>query len=156
MDKLNLPQYTPRIRKTDNGKFQIWDTLRMQFVALTPEEWVRQHFTNFLIEHLGYPKSLMTNEVSITLNNMTRRCDTVLYSLNLIPSMIIEYKRPSVSITQKVFDQICRYNLVMHVDYLVISNGINHYCCKMDYLNQTYQFLKEIPHYSEIQPTSSK
>lgn len=150
MDKLNLPQYSPKIRKSNDGKIQIWDSLRMQYVALTPEEWVRQHFTNYLTEHLHYPKSLMTNEVSISLNNMTRRCDTVLYSKDLKPKMIVEYKRPSVNITQKVFDQICRYNLVMHVDYLVISNGINHYCCKMDYEKQTYRFLKEIPHYSEL------
>ncbi|MBR4591478.1 MAG: type I restriction enzyme HsdR N-terminal domain-containing protein [Bacteroidaceae bacterium] len=150
MDKLNLPQYSPKIRKSNDGKIQIWDSLRMQYVALTPEEWVRQHFTNYLTEYLHYPKSLMTNEVSISLNNMTRRCDTVLYSKDLKPKMIVEYKRPSVNITQKVFDQICRYNLVMHVDYLVISNGVNHYCCKMDYEKQTYRFLKEIPHYSEL------
>lgn len=150
MDKLNLPQYSPKIRKSNDGKIQIWDSLRMQYVALTPEEWVRQHFTNYLTEYLHYPKSLMTNEVSISINNMTRRCDTVLYSKDLKPKMIVEYKRPSVNITQKVFDQICRYNLVMHVDYLVISNGVNHYCCKMDYEKQTYRFLKEIPHYSEL------
>lgn len=150
MGKLNLPQYSPKIRKSNDGKIQIWDSLRMQYVALTPEEWVRQHFTNYLTEYLHYPKSLMTNEVSISLNNMTRRCDTVLYSKDLKPKMIVEYKRPSVNITQKVFDQICRYNLVMHVDYLVISNGVNHYCCKMDYEKQTYRFLKEIPHYSEL------
>ncbi|MCR4769413.1 MAG: type I restriction enzyme HsdR N-terminal domain-containing protein [Bacteroidaceae bacterium] len=150
MDKLNLPQYSPKIRKSNDGKIQIWDSLRMQYVALTPEEWVRQHFINYLTEYLHYPKSLMTNEVSISLNNMTRRCDTVLYSKDLKPKMIVEYKRPSVNITQKVFDQICRYNLVMHVDYLVISNGVNHYCCKMDYEKQTYRFLKEIPHYSEL------
>lgn len=150
MDKLNLPLYNLKIRKVSDEKFQIWDLIRMQYVMLTPEEWVRQHFVHYLIERLNYPKVLMANEVNITVNSMSRRCDTVLYSKTLKPIMIIEYKRPSVNITQKVFDQICRYNLVMHVDFLVISNGINHYCCKMDYENQTYRFLQKIPNYEEI------
>lgn len=153
MDKiaeLNLPAYDVKLRQTADGKPQIWDVLRQQFVALTPEEWVRQHFVHYLTDCLGYPAALMTNEVSIGLNGMSRRCDTVLYSQTLSPRMILEYKRPTVNITQKVFDQICRYNLVMRVDYLIVSNGINHYCCFMNYENMTYRFLEKIPSYSEL------
>ena len=153
MDKfaeLNLPAYDVRLKSSDNGKAQIWDSLRQQYVALTPEEWVRQHFVHFLTDSLGYPATLMTNEVGIELNGMSRRCDTVLYSQTLRPRMIMEYKRPTVNITQKVFDQIGRYNLVMKVDYLIVSNGLNHYCCHMDYDRMTYEFLEKIPSYDEL------
>lgn len=149
MQELNLPHYEVRAREW-KGRLQIWDLLRRKFVALTPEEWVRQHFVNFIISHKGYDSALMNNEVKIELNGMSRRCDTVLYDQSLRPRMIIEYKRPTVKITQKVFNQICRYNLAMHVDYLIVSNGLEHYCCRMDYDNQTYQFLEDIPEYKDI------
>lgn len=150
MANLSLPAYEVRTQKDANGKMQIWDQLRLQFVALTPEEWVRQHFVHFLTDHLGYPPALMANEVGIELNGMSRRCDTVLYSTELRPRMIIEYKRPNVAITQKVFDQISRYNLAMHVDYLIVSNGTRHYCCFMNYEDHTYRFLDHIPSYAEL------
>jgi hypothetical protein len=147
MFSLNLPPYGTKITLRD-GKNMIWDVIRRKYVALTPEEWVRQHFVHFLIEHKGYPTSLLANEVALTLNGTSRRCDTVLYDRALFPRMIIEYKAPHIPITQKVFDQICRYNLVFHVDYLVVSNGLSHYCCRMDYANNSYQFLSEVPEYS--------
>ena len=147
MFSLNLPPYGTKITLRD-GKNMIWDVIRRKYVALTPEEWVRQHFVHFLIDHKGYPTSLLANEVALTLNGTSRRCDTVLYDRALSPRMIIEYKAPHVPITQKVFDQICRYNLVFHVDYLVVSNGLSHYCCRMDYANNSYQFLSEVPEYS--------
>lgn len=147
MFSLNLPPYATKITLRD-GKNMIWDVIRRKYVALTPEEWVRQHFVHFLIEHKGYPTSLLANEVALTLNGTSRRCDTVLYDRALSPRMIIEYKAPQIPITQKVFDQICRYNLVFHVDYLVVSNGLSHYCCRMDYANNSYQFLSEVPEYS--------
>ncbi|MBR4845847.1 MAG: type I restriction enzyme HsdR N-terminal domain-containing protein [Bacteroidaceae bacterium] len=147
MFSLNLPPYATKIVLRD-GKNMIWDVIRRKYVALTPEEWVRQHFVHFLIEHKGYPASLLANEVPLTLNGTSRRCDTVLYDRTLSPRMIIEYKAPHVSITQKVFDQICRYNLVFHVDYLIVSNGLSHYCCCMDYANDSYHFLSEVPEYS--------
>ena len=99
---------------------------------------------------LIYPQALMANEVAISLNGMSRRCDTVLYNRTLTPRMIIEYKAPHIPITQKVFDQICRYNLVFRVDYLIVSNGLSHYCCRMDYERQSYRFLADIPVYSEL------
>ncbi len=148
-NQLNLPKYDAVVRRVGD-KIQIKDILRQKFVALTPEEWVRQHFVNFLINHKGYSSVLMANEVELKLNGMSLRCDSVLYDQQLHPKMIIEYKRPTVSITQKVFNQICRYNIVMKVDYLIVSNGIQHFCCKMDYDNQTYTFLEDIPSYEEI------
>ena len=149
MLSLNLPPYATKIAVRD-GKNAIWDIIRRKYVALTPEEWVRQHFVHFLIDHKGYPVYLFANEVDLTLNVTSRRCYTVLYDRTLSPRMIIEYKAPHIPITQKVFDQICRYNLVFRVDYLIVSNGLSHYCCRMDYANNSYQFLAEVPEYVEV------
>lgn len=135
-------------RKGD--KVQIWDIIRRKYLVLTPEEWVRQHFIHYLIEHKGYPVALLANEVTLKLNGTTKRCDTVLYTSTLAPRMIIEYKAPQITITQSVFDQIGRYNLTFKVDYLIVSNGLQHYCCQMDYEKKTYIFLKEIPDYKEL------
>ena len=149
MLSLNLPPYATKVAVRD-GKNTIWDIIRRKYVALTPEEWVRQHFVHFLVEHKGYPASLLANEVALTLNGTSRRCDTVLYDRTLSPRMIIEYKAPHIPITQKVFDQICRYNLVFRVDYFIVSNGLSHYCCRMDYAHQSYQFLTDVPEYGEL------
>ena len=149
MYELNLPKYGIKI-KNDKGHQSIFDVLRRKYVALTPEEWVRQHFVHFLIEHKGYPKALMANEIQLAIGNKKLRCDSVLYDRMLKPRMIIEYKAPTVSITQKVFDQITIYNMLLHVDYLVVSNGIKHYCCRMDYANQNYLFLEDIPDYQNL------
>lgn len=149
MYELNLPKYGIKI-KNDKGHQSIFDVLRRKYVALTPEEWVRQHFVHFLIEHKGYPKALMANEIQLAIGNKKLRCDSVLYDRTLKPHMIIEYKAPTVSITQKVFDQITIYNMLLHVDYLVVSNGIKHYCCRMDYANQKYLFLEDIPDYQNL------
>ena len=149
MYELNLPKYGIKI-KNDKGHQSIFDVLRRKYVALTPEEWVRQHFVHFLIEHKGYPKALMANEIQLAIGNKKLRCDSVLYDRMLKPRMIIEYKAPTVSITQKVFDQITIYNMLLHVDYLVVSNGIKHYCCRMDYANQKYLFMEDIPDYQNL------
>ena len=149
MYELNLPKYGIKIAN-ENGHQTIFDVLRRKYVALTPEEWVRQHFVHYLIEHKGYPQSLMANEIQLTIGNKKLRCDSVLYDRSLKPRMIIEYKAPTVNITQKVFDQITVYNMLLHVDYLVVSNGMKHYCCKMDYDNQKYLFLEDIPDYQNL------
>lgn len=149
MFALNLPKTQLKIMR-DNGKMSVWDILRRKYVALTPEEWVRQHFVHYLVEHKGYPAAMLANEVSITLNTTTKRCDTVLYDHQAKPRMIIEYKAPTVALSQRVFDQISRYNIVMHVDYLIVSNGLQHYCCRMDYEHRTYQFLTSIPDYNTL------
>ena len=149
MYELNLPKYGIKIAN-ENGHLTIFDVLRRKYVALTPEEWVRQHFIHYLIGHKGYPQTLMANEIQLAIGNKKLRCDSVLYDRSLKPRMIIEYKAPTVNITQKVFDQITVYNMLLHVDYLVVSNGIKHYCCQMDYDNQKYLFLEDIPDYQEI------
>lgn len=149
MISLNLPSFQMKLSGTQD-KPTIFDILRKKYVALTPEEWVRQHFVHFLTEHKGYPYALMMNEVNLSIGSKKLRADSVLYDTNLHPRMIIEYKAPTVQITQKVFDQISTYNLLLKVDYLIISNGLSHYCCKMDYLHQKYLFLEEIPEYHNI------
>jgi len=128
----------------------IFDILRRKYVALTPEEWVRQHFVHYLLERKGYPSGLLANEVQLLLNGTKKRCDSVLYDRNLHARMIVEYKAPHIEITQAVFDQIMRYNIVLRVEYLVVSNGLKHYCCRMDYAANRYEFLKEIPDYGEL------
>ena len=149
MIPLNLPSYAIKIRKEDDHE-QILDVLRRKFVALTPEEWVRQHFIHYLIEHKHYPATLLANEVKLQVGDKVLRADSVLYSTTLQPRMIIEYKAPHISITQKTFDQISTYNLLLHADYLVVSNGIRHYICRMDYEQQKYVFLEDIPEYKKL------
>lgn len=156
MQALNLPKTELRLQKS-GGRTMVFDPLRRKYVALTPEEWVRQHFTHFLMTHKGYPAGVIANEMSITLGNTRKRCDTVIYGPQAQPMMILEYKAPHISITQQVFNQICRYNMRLHVDWLVVSNGLQHYCCRMDYANSTYHFLPDIPSYSQLTllPSSS-
>ena len=129
---------------------KILDILRRKFVALTPEEWVRQHFIHFLIEHKGYPSALMANEVALSCGNKQLRADTVLYDRDLNARMIIEYKAPTIKITKRVFEQVTAYNFLLHVDYLIVSNGLTHYCCKMNYENNSYMLLTSIPDYKDI------
>ena len=147
MDKLNLPEYDLQIRRERDGALSVYDILRRKYVALTPEEWVRQHFVHYLVEEKGYPSALMANEVSIKLNGTSRRCDTVVYDRSGKPMMIIEYKAADINITQAVFDQIVRYNMVLQVRYLIVSNGIRHYICAIDYEKGAYTFLRDIPEY---------
>ena len=149
MLQLNLPLFEPKLKKIKDEIF-IFDLIRKKYLLLTPEEWVRQNFLNYLIRHKHYPQSLMENEALIKLNNMSRRCDTVVYNNRLEPLAIVEYKRPDVKIDQKVFDQIVRYNIVLRVNFLIVSNGLSHFCCKMNYENQTYDFVESVPNYKEL------
>ena len=148
--KLNLPQYEFNIKKDSTGNFKIFDSLRRKFVALTPEEWVRQNFVAFLINDKRFPAGLMNNEISLTQNGISRRCDTLIADRHGNPFMIVEYKAPSIQISQKVFDQIVRYNMVLRAKYLVVSNGLSHYCCKIDYATNSYSFLPDIPDYDSL------
>jgi len=148
--KLNLPPYDVRVTVNVSGERAIYDRLRQKYVALTPEEWVRQHFVEFMIVHRGYPASLMANEVGITLNGTRRRCDTVVFDRRGLPLTIVEYKSPDVAVTQKTFDQIVRYNMVLHARYLIVSNGLTHYCCEIDYDGHTYSFLDDVPEYGSL------
>lgn len=150
MIRLNLPSFAIKLSGTAE-KPAVWDVLRRRYITLTPEEWVRQHFVHYLIEQLGYPSALLANEVSLQMSNGKKlRADTVLYDTELQPRMIIEYKAPDIPLTQKVLEQASAYNLLLHVDYLVISNGMQSYCCKMDYEHQKILYLEGIPLYQNI------
>ena len=149
MYELNLPTYDIQLGGT-REKPEIFDFLRRRFVKLTPEEWVRQHFVHWLVEHKGYPKGLLGNEIALRVGDKKLRCDSILYDQQALPRMIIEYKAPTIALSQKVFDQISAYNLLLHVDYLVVSNGMQHYCCRMDYERNDYDFLPDIPDYEKI------
>ena len=149
MIKLNIPPFQMKLSGTQERP-KILDVLRRKFVALTPEEWVRQHFIHFLIEHKGYPSALMANEVALSCGNKQLRADTVLYDRDLNARMIIEYKAPTIKITKRVFEQVTAYNFLLHVDYLIVSNGLTHYCCKMNYENNSYMLLTSIPDYKDI------
>ena len=148
--QLNLPPLSDARLRREGGLVRIYDPCRQLYVKLTPEEWVRQHFVGFLCNELGYPVSIMGNEVSLHLNNLSRRADTVVYDSHGAPLIIVEYKAPHVEITQQVFDQIVRYNYVFRAKYLIVSNGLNHYCCCINYDEGNYSFLKEIPSYADL------
>lgn len=149
MYQLNLPAFDIKVKKMGE-KPVVFDRLRRKYVALTPEEWVRQHFVNYLVIGRCYPEALIANEARIQLNGQNKRCDSVVYNNQLHPLVIVEYKAPDVKITQEVFSQIVCYNIVLKVKYLIVSNGMNHYCCKMDYDTQTFEYLREIPLFSEL------
>ena len=148
-DNLNLPPFGLKISE-QAGKTVVWDPIRMAWTAFTPEENVRQAFVSYLVNHKGYPASHIANEQAIELNGMSRRCDSVIYDKAGAPKVIVEYKRPTVAITNKVFAQIARYHIVLHVDYLIVSNGLKHYCIKMEYPAGKYIFLQDIPNYSDL------
>lgn len=149
MFSINLPKCDLKIIEKDKKKY-IWDALRQKYLVLTPEEWVRQNFVHFLIDQKGFPVGRTSNEVGIELNGTQKRCDTVVYDAYGEPLVIVEYKRPTVPITQKVFDQIARYNMVLHVPYLIVSNGVNHYCCRVHYQENRVEFLQDIPQYKNL------
>lgn len=146
MQKLNLPIYSIKLKKEENKTF-VFDPIRKKYIVLTPEEWVRQNFIQFLIQEKKYPASLMAVEMEIDLLNTKKRCDIVLYNTNGLPHMIVECKAPSIKISQDTFDQIARYNITLKTDLLIVTNGMQHYTCMMDHQNQRYHFLKEIPDY---------
>lgn len=150
--KLNIP-YTPLKVKVDDDIVKVFDPLRDKLVTLTPEEFVRQQFTSWLQTDFHYPKSVMANEIGVEVNGMKKRCDTVVFDRTGKPMVIIEYKAPDVKISQDTFDQIVRYNLKLHARYLIVSNGLNHYCCVVDYSTGSYHFIPNIPDY--IQATGA-
>lgn len=147
MQDLNLPPYEIRLKK-DNGKVFIFDEVRRKYVALTPEEWVRQHFIMYLINEKNVPAGLIILEKKIVMNSMSRRPDILIHDRLANPLMIVECKAPEVKISQDTFDQVARYNSVLKVPFLAVTNGLQHYCCQMDYENDTYRFLEDIPDYS--------
>ena len=149
MLQLNLPKYNFRIKKQDE-KLLIFDSQRKRYVALSPEEWVRQHFIRFLIEEKEYPAAYLAVEKQLNMNGMKKRCDAILYDNNAKPIMIIELKAPNVPISQATFDQVAVYNAKLKVNLLMISNGIEHYCCLVNTETARYEFFSGIPNYNLI------
>ncbi|MFQ3296696.1 MAG: hypothetical protein ACI9WV_001920 [Patiriisocius sp.] len=147
MQKLNLPHYKFRLKSNEN-KTLIFDNLRKKYMVLTPEEWVRQHFVQFLIEEKKYPTSLIAIEKQLTINNRKKRTDILVFNKEGNHEIIVECKAPKIKITQATFDQIARYNLKLKANYLIVTNGLDHFYCKMDFENETYIFLKDIPDYN--------
>ena len=148
MQELNLPNFNFNTKK-ENGKVYIFDEIRKKYLLLTPEEWVRQHFVKYLIQEKNYPASLIVLEKGLKLNELTKRADVLIYK-DSFPVALVECKAPNVKISQNTFDQIARYNLVFKVPYLIVTNGMNHYCASIDFQNQTFNFIKEIPTFENL------
>ena len=127
MNQLNLPAYKPSLRK-DRGKVYIFDIIRKKYVVLTPEEWVRQHFINYLIQELNYPKSLFRIEGSLSYNKLQKRSDILIYNREGKPWMLIECKSPTIKLTQRAFNQVAVYNMTIGAQYIAVTNGMVHYC----------------------------
>ncbi|MBL4641972.1 MAG: type I restriction enzyme HsdR N-terminal domain-containing protein [Flavobacteriaceae bacterium] len=146
MQRLNLPSYSFKLKSNEKHTL-IFDNLRKKYFVLTPEEWVRQHYVQFLIEEKKYPVSLIALEKQLIINNRKKRTDIVIFNKEGNPDIIVECKAPHIKISQATFDQIARYNLKLKANFLVLTNGMEHYYCKMDFENETYIFLKDIPKY---------
>lgn len=147
MIKLNLPDYSFKFKNKEN-KLYIFDIIRKKYVMLTPEEWVRQNFIFYLSEEKNYPKSLISIEKEFKINNLIKRSDILIFDKMGLPNIIVECKAPKIKITQDTFDQIARYNLKIQAKYLIVTNGLEHFFCKLDHENMKYDFLTEIPVYS--------
>ncbi len=146
---LNLPYFSFRLKDHD-GKKLIFDSFRRKWVTLTPEEWVRQNMARYLTEIKHFPATLVALERSLRINQHDFRTDIVLFSRSGTPLVVVECKAADVKISQQVFDQIARYNLDLRVSYLIVTNGLSHYCCRFDQTLLTYTFLSEMPDYAEI------
>ncbi|SFF39903.1 type I restriction enzyme HsdR N-terminal domain-containing protein [Flavobacterium xueshanense] len=146
MRKLNFQLYNFRFKNSEN-KVSIFDAIRKKFIILTPEEWVRQHVVQFLLEEKKYPHSLINVEKVLKVNGLRKRYDVVVYNPDGSIFILIECKAPEIKIAQATFDQIARYNMTMRASFLMVTNGLNHYFCQMDFENEKYHFLEELPNY---------
>ena len=149
MENLSLPVYDFRYTIKEDKKY-IFDIIRKKYVLLTPEEWVRQNFIRYLIEEKGYIQSLVRVEMFFKLNRLAKRADIALFNRKGQPKVLVECKSPKVTISQVVFEQVARYNLSFKVDFLIVTNGLQHYCCKMNYKQKSFSFMNEIPGFEEI------
>ena len=149
MQNLNFPSYNFRFKNSEN-KVSIFDDIRKKFIILTPEEWVRQNTIQFLLQEKSYPKSYLNIEKLIKINDITKRYDIVVFQPDGTIFLLIECKAPEIKITQQTFDQIARYNLTLKAQYLMVTNGLNHYFCQMDFENEQYVFLEELPNFISI------
>lgn len=146
MQQLNFPNYTFRFKNSEN-KVSIFDEIRKKFIILTPEEWVRQNVVQYLLQEKKYSKSYINVEKLIKVNDLNKRYDIIVYQSNGEIFLLVECKAPEVKITQETFNQIARYNLTLNAKYLMVTNGVNHYFCEMDFINEKYNFLKELPEF---------
>jgi hypothetical protein len=149
MRKLNLPAYEFKYQN-EGENLRVLDVYRKRFVKLTPEEEVRQRFARYLVEEKGFPASLLMTEYALKLNKLSRRCDILVHKPAGHPALLVECKAPEVSISQATFDQVARYNLAFRVSYLIVTNGLKHYCCQIDFETEKIKFLSEIPAYAEL------
>lgn len=147
MHPLNFPAYHFRFKNSKN-KVHIFDVIRKKFVVLQPEEWVRQHLVHYLIEDKRYPESHINVEKQLTLNSIKKRYDVVVFNSGGSIRILVECKAPKIKIDQNTFDQIARYNMNLKAEYLMVTNGLRHFYCKMDFEKEKYRFLKDIPDFS--------
>lgn len=149
MQKLNFNAYEFRFKNSEN-KLAIFDEIRKKFIILTPEEWVRQHVIKFLNLEKKYPLSLINVEKKILINGLTRRYDIIIYTSEGCVFAIIECKAPQISISQETFNQIARYNMELNARFLMVTNGLQHYCCKIAADNNAFEFLQDFPDYKTV------
>ena len=149
MQVLNFPAYKFRIKSNENN-YSIFDIIRKKYVILTHEEWVRQHFINYLTQYKGYPISLIAVEKKLQVNKLTKRTDILVFDTNGNPNIIVECKAPSIALTQSTFDQIARYNSTLNAEYLIVTNGLEHLYCTTDHSKEHYVYLKNIHKYSQF------
>lgn len=152
MENLNIPYFQSRIEQRGEKKF-IFDPFRKQYLILTPEEWVRQQFLHWICNDFGYPKGLVAVETPLKYNKLKKRADAVIYNSQLKPVMIIEFKSPQVSITEKTFEQAVRYNFAFKTPYIILTNGLTHYCCFINHNQKKVEYLSQIPLYKQIANT---
>lgn len=150
MQPLNLPEIQYKSRTNSKGKVEVLDTIRNKYIVLTPEENVRQHFIHYLIQDKEFPASLMAVEKGLKVNHLQKRTDIVQYAKDGKPLVIIECKAPQIKINEDTFAQAAMYNIKMKVKYLIITNGIEHFCCKVNYQTHKLEYLKSIPNYNEL------
>lgn len=144
MTVLNLPVYQFKT-KQEGERTYIFDTIRKKYIVLTPEEWVRQNFLQYLINDRQFPASLIAIEAGLKYNQLKKRLDVLVYDTKGEPHLIVECKAPEVKITQDVFDQVARYNFVFKAKYLVVTNGLQHFCCEMNYSDNSFRYIEQIP-----------
>ncbi len=150
MQKLNLPEFDFKTRANSSGKIEIFDIIRKKYIILTPEENVRQNFIHYLINYKSFPASLMAVEKGLKVNNRFKRTDIVQYNTKGKAILIVECKAPHIKIDENTFAQAAMYNMEMKVDYLIMTNGLNHYCGKIDYIKHNLNYLPDIPNFKEL------
>lgn len=152
--QLALPDHGVKTKQDAAGTF-LFDPLRRKWVSATPEEWVRQHFLNHLVHDLGYPSGRIAVEHGLKLNGRDQRTDALVFDVNGQPLLLLECKAPQVPITQRTFEQAARYNSVFKVPFLMVTNGLRHFCCRLDLTTGTVDFLSRLPAYSALTPPST-